>query len=179
MFEKIKAMQQGKLWAVSMKIFNILTSITAAALTIMVFATVVARYFFKTDIYGSEEIIMLFAWWMYFIGGICGSAEDSHIKADMIDVFCSNQKIVDIFRGIAKAIEAVVFFISTYFAIVLLQTNFVKMPVTTGLKIPFVASQIPLAIGFFGMAVFAVYWAFYFIAKSMSETSECKEEEEV
>ena len=51
-------------------------------------------------------------------------------------------------------------------AILLLQTNFVKMPVTTGLKIPYVAAQLPIAIGFFGMAVFAVYWALYYISKA-------------
>lgn len=61
------------------------------------------------------------------------------------------------------------FIFCTYLAILMLQTNFVKMPCTTGLKIPYVVSQLPIAIGFFGMAVFAVYWALYYISKAFFE----------
>jgi uncharacterized membrane protein len=69
-------------------------------------------------------------------------------------------------KGIAKALEFVVFALCTYMTILLLQTNMKKMPVTTGLKIPYLASQIPIAIGFVGMALFALYWALYFVARA-------------
>lgn len=32
-------------------------------------ATVVLRYIFKTDLYGLEEIVVIFAFWLYFMGG--------------------------------------------------------------------------------------------------------------
>jgi len=166
MYQKLENFRKSGLWRGFDKVNSFFISLSAAALTLMVFATVVSRYFFKRDIFGSEEIILLFAWWMYFLGGIGASQEDSHIKADMIEVFSSNQYIVDMSKGIAKALEFVVFALCTYMTILLLQTNMKKMPVTTGLKIPYLASQIPIAIGFVGMALFALYWALYFVARA-------------
>ena len=166
MYKKLENFQKSGLWRGFDKINSFFISLSAAALTLMVFATVISRYCFKKDIFGSEEVILLFAWWMYFLGGITGSQEDSHIKADLIDVFCKNQYIVDMTKGIAKALEFVIFSLCTYMTILLLQTNMVKMPRTTGLKIPYLASQIPIAIGFFGMALFALYWALYFMARA-------------
>ena len=166
MYKKLEAFQESKLWRGVYAVNGYLISFCGVALTCVIFAGVIMRYIFKRDFFGSEEIILLFAWGMYFLGGIGGSQEDSQIKADMVEVFCSNRFVVDLTKGIAKALESIVFFACTYMSILLLQTNFVKMPVTTGLKIPYVAAQLPIAIGFFGMAVFAVYWALYYISKA-------------
>lgn len=167
MLQKLDNFREGKLWCVTDKIVSTLTSLAGVALTLVIFAVVIARYIFKQDIFGSEEIILLLAWWLYFMGCIGASQEDSQIKADMVDVFVSNQFVIDLTKGIAKALEAAVFFFCTYLTYLMLKVNFVKMPVTTGLKIPYVVSQIPIFIGFIGMALFAVYWAIYFIVKAV------------
>lgn len=167
MHNKLSNIQNSAAWKLIYKANGGLISLAGALLTLMVFVTVIARYVFKQDIFGGEEIILLLAWWLYFLGGIGGSQEDSQIKADMISIFCSNETIVDLFKGIAKAVECIVFFFCTYLSILLLRTNFVAMPVTTGLKIPYVASQIPIAIGFLGMAVFALYWALFYVTKAI------------
>jgi len=169
MYKKLEDFQNSALWRGVYGVNGLIISLTGVALTLVIFATVIARYIFKTDLFGSEEVILLLAWWMYFIGGIGGSQEDSQIKADMIEVFCSNKFVVDLAKGIAKALESLVMFLCGYMSILMLQTNFIKMPVTTGLKIPFVASQIPIAIGFFGMGIFAVYWALYYCSKALYE----------
>ena len=46
--------------------------------------SVVLRYCFKQNFYGSDEVIMLFAFWLYFMGAVYGSYENSHIKADLL-----------------------------------------------------------------------------------------------
>ena len=166
MFQKISDFQNGKTWKVIYGIVGTITSIVAAFLTLFVFVTVISRYVFKSDIFGSEEIILLFAWWMYFIGAIGGSMEDSQIKADMIDVFVSNKAIVDACKGVAGILEFVVFTLSGVLAARFVATNFVKMPVTTGLRIPMVCLQIPLVIGFFGMAIFGLYWGLYYASRA-------------
>ena len=166
MYKKLKDFQKSGIWRGVDGFNSILVSVAGVCLTAMIFATVVARYVFKRDIFGSEEIIMFFAWWLYFIGGIGGSQEDSHIKADMIEVFCSNKFIVDFCRGLAKALESFVFFLAAYMTYLMLQTNFKRWPVTTALKIPYVATQIPIFIGFIGMAVFAIYWSLFFFARA-------------
>jgi len=166
MFNKVADFQNSKCWKIVYGIVGGLTSVVAAFLTLFVFITVISRYVFKSDIFGSEEIILLFTWWMYFIGGIGGSIEDSQIKADMIDVLVSNKIIVDICKGIAGILEFIVFVLCGILAANLVATNLVKMPVTTGLRIPMVCLQIPLVIGFFGMALYGLYWGLYYITRS-------------
>ena len=60
----------------------------------MVYA-VIKRYIFSGNFYGSDEIIMLFAFWLYFMGAVYGSYEDSHIKADLLNVYIKNMRIKD------------------------------------------------------------------------------------
>ena len=166
MLKKIEDFQKGKLWCGVDKFVSALISVAGIALTAVIFIVVIARYIFKTDIFGSEEIVLLLAWWLYFMGGIGASQEDSHIKADMVDFFIYNQFVIELTKGIAKALEAAIFFCA-YLTLLMLKVNYVKMPVTTGLKIPYLVSQVPIFIGFIGMALFAVYWAVYYIAKAV------------
>lgn len=167
MFNKLEKFKNGSIWNGFYKVNGFIISIVGVGLTLMEFATVFFRYVLKKDIFGGEEIILLLAWWLYFLGSIGGSQEDTQIKADMIDVFCRNKFIVDMSKGIAKALECAIFIFCTYLTGLMLSTNFVKMPVTTGLKIPYVASQIPIIIGFIFMAAFAFFWSLYFIARAL------------
>jgi len=166
MYEKLLAFQDSKLWKGIYGVVGGLTSVVSAFLTLFIFITVIARYVFKTDIFGSEEIILLFAWWMYFIGGIGGSMEDSQIKADMVDVFVANKAVVDICKGISGILEFVVFTLSGVLATNLVIENIAKMPRTTGLRIPMICLQTPLAIGFFGMALCGLYYGIFYFARS-------------
>ena len=169
MYKKLQEAQESKLWKGFYNINGYIVSICGIAVTLVIFAGVIMRYVFKRDFFGSEEIILLFTWWLYFLGGIGASQENSHISADMVDVFCSNKVIVDMTKGIAKALEAIVFFLCTYMSVLLLMTNIQKWPVSTGLKIPYVTAQAPIVIGFFGMAVFAVYWSMFYISKALHD----------
>ena len=81
MYKKLEAFQESKLWRGVYAVNGYLISFCGVALTCVIFAGVIMRYIFKRDFFGSEEIILLFAWWMYFLGGIGGSQEDSQIKA--------------------------------------------------------------------------------------------------
>lgn len=87
MYKKLEEFQKSKLWNGFYAANGYFISFCGIALTCVIFAAVVMRYCFKLDFFGSEEIILLFAWWMYFLGGIGGSQEDSQIKADMVEVF--------------------------------------------------------------------------------------------
>ena len=51
------------------------------------------RYIFKMDMYGIEDFIIIFAYWLYFSGGAYGAYENSHITADILTVYMKNQKL--------------------------------------------------------------------------------------
>ena len=65
------------------------------SLTVAVVIGVAAalRYVFKMDMYGIEDFIIVFAYWLYFSGGAYGAFENSHITADILTVYMKNQKM--------------------------------------------------------------------------------------
>lgn len=130
------------------------TSVLAAGL---VAVGVFTRYVLGIDFFGQEEIITVVAMWLYWVGGIYGSYEDSHIKADILATFIPNPKIV-------KYINVVIMVVSIAVTIVFLSWSFDYVAwslqsggKTAGLKIPLILSQIPLTIGFAMMLFYSVY----------------------
>lgn len=55
--------------------------------------TVLLRYVFKADLYGLEEIVVIFAFWLYFMGGSYCSYARTHITADMISIYLKEGKL--------------------------------------------------------------------------------------
>jgi TRAP-type C4-dicarboxylate transport system permease small subunit len=155
--ESIEGLREAGLWRSVEALIDALIVLSSMTTTTLIFSTVIARYFFKTDIYASEEIILTISFWLYFAGGIKGSIEDTHIKADLMDVYLKNSAKYCM-KVLAKAIEALVNVVLSIWSVNLVILNFHRMPKTVGLKIPIIIAQIPIALGFLLMAVFSVYY---------------------
>ncbi len=164
MYDKLVKIQESGIWRVIDKINGILLSICGVLAVVTIFANVIARYIFKTDIYGMEEIILVIAFWLYFIGGSNASMENSHIKADLVDVFVKNKVKMYTINGMAKLVEFITMAVLSAWSIDLVVLNAIRMPKTPGLKIPFIVSQIPIAIGFVIMTIFAAYYCLLFFS---------------
>lgn len=130
------------------------TSVLAAGL---VAVGVFTRYVLGIDFFGQEEVITVVAMWLYWVGGIYGSYEDSHIKADILTTFIPNPKAV-------KAINITIMVISIAVTVVFMVWSFDYLAwslesggKTAGLKIPLILSQLPLAVGFAMMLFYSVY----------------------
>jgi len=54
--------------------------------------TVVLRYVFQTGLHGLEELIIIPAFWMYFIGAAYGTYTKEHITADIVSVYLKGEK---------------------------------------------------------------------------------------
>lgn len=54
--------------------------------------TVVLRYVFQTGLHGLEELIIIPAFWMYFIGAAYGTYNKEHITADILSVYLKGEK---------------------------------------------------------------------------------------
>lgn len=149
--------QAWKLTIASVKFIMVLCSIASTSCIIY---AVVLRYIFKNNFYGSDEIILMFAFWLYFMGAVYGSYENSHIKADLINVYVKNIRIKDFIDLIAQVIMIVVNVILVTWAWDYFLWGLKKMPLTTGLKIPLV---IPQSAVFFGLLLMGFYHIVYFI----------------
>lgn len=119
----------------------------------------IMRVIFHTDFYGIDDIILLFAFWLYFMGAVHGSYENSHIKADIVPALMKNLRLKDIIGLIAQVILIIVSIILLVWAWNYFLAGVIEMPRTTALKIPY---AIPRFAIFLGMLIMSFYHIFYF-----------------
>ena len=67
--------------------FSIVLAVNALVLTLIICGAASARYLFKINFYGYDEIAILLAFWFYFIGAAYGSYNNTHVTADVVDAY--------------------------------------------------------------------------------------------
>lgn len=147
-------------WKTLRALVKFVMILCSAASTACIIYAVILRYIFKSNFYGSDEVILMFAFWLYFTGAVYGSYENSHIKADLINVYVKNIRTKDFINLIAQAIMTAVNLILVIWAWDYFMWGLEKMPLSTGLKIPLV---IPQSAVFFGLLLMMFYHIVYFV----------------
>lgn len=147
-------------WKILRALVKYVMILCSAASTICIIYAVILRYIFKSNFYGSDEIILMFAFWLYFTGAVYGSYENSHIKADLVNVYVKNIRIRDFINMIAQVGTTAVNVIFVTWAWNYFMWGLEKMPLSTGLKIPLV---IPQSAVFFGLLLMLFYHIVYLI----------------
>jgi TRAP-type C4-dicarboxylate transport system permease small subunit len=74
------------------RVFRWVLTILIAIVAVMEFVQVVTRYVFQIPVMGLEEILVYFALWLYVLGSINASREDTQITANVLDVFLKTQR---------------------------------------------------------------------------------------
>jgi TRAP-type C4-dicarboxylate transport system permease small subunit len=67
---------------------------TSVAIVILILVQVSLRYIFMMPLMGVEELACLFGFWLYFTGASNGARERNHIKADLLNVFIKNERLL-------------------------------------------------------------------------------------
>lgn len=118
---------------------------------------VIMRYFLHLNFFGQEEILTVVAMWLYWVGGIYGSYTNTHIGADLTDVFIKAWKARKIINIVVMLISIGVIGVFTYWAYVYTVWIINLGGCSTGLKIPLIISKITMFIGFLFMGLYTVY----------------------
>jgi len=123
---------------------------------LIVVAAAVMRYWLNIDFYASEEILMIFAFWLYFMGAVYGSYEKSHVEADFMLSWLGDSR-----SGLAVAllrdlIELAVLIVLTYWAFLFVQFAYERWPITPGWRIPLIVPQSAILVGFMLMTIHAL-----------------------
>lgn len=114
------------------------------------------RYILKKDFYGLEEIVMLFAFWQYFIGTSYAGYEDSHIEADMISPYIKSFRFKKILAIIKYTLSLLLAALTTVWSAQFLLWYLETKPVTAIFRIPVAITHFPILIGFGLWTVFIV-----------------------
>jgi TRAP-type C4-dicarboxylate transport system permease small subunit len=116
----------------------------SVSIVTLILVQVVLRYFFRMPIFGVEELACLFGFWLYFIGAANGSRESSHIKADILNVFVTNERVLNIAKAVIAFITLVLSGIFIEWTSSYVSWSFVTWERSPSLRIPMVCAQASL-----------------------------------
>ncbi len=142
------------LWNSLLTVQKIIMIITSLFLPIIVFASVIMRYIFKTDLYGIEEIVTLVAFWLYFIGSSYGSYDKSQISADILSGFMKNEKHKFILGIITQFVSLIILIVVDVWATQFIGWSLKMNPKTAIYRFPIVIPQLSVLIGLFLMTFY-------------------------
>ena len=129
----------------------VVTGLTAC---VVIMTSAFMRYVLSKDFYGAEELIILCAFWLYFIGSALASREDSHLTADLLVSLIKTQRrkaALNIVRhGLSLIISLLVTFWTYKYIVWILHMG----PHTPVLKFPTIFMQIPIFICFILMNLY-------------------------
>ena|GEM_PF-252138 len=150
-----------------MKIFNVLAAVleaiqqyivmfTGMASCLLITAAAVMRYVLHVDFYGSEELIMLTAFWLYFMGASLATREDSHISADLICSLMKTPRQRRILKTVQHTISLAISALATNWAYNYIAWSLARNPKTPVLKFPIIWLQFPILVFFILSSLYLV-----------------------
>lgn len=153
----INIFKKSLVWQFLVKIQQWLMIISSIFVVLIMCVVVVLRYIFRSDLYGIEEIVIIAAFWLYFIGSSYGVYDKSHVKADIIPQMLSKkaQALLSVIISFTVAGLCILF---TYWSIDMISHCLKYMPRTTGLRIPIVIAQFSIFVGYFLMSIYSVIY---------------------
>lgn len=159
MIDKFLNFRESFWWKGLLSIEKIVMIICGAGVTALLFFETIIRYFFRLPLYSYEEVATIFCVWLYFIGASYATCSKAAIQADMASLFLK-EKGQQINRLIVSFLSAAISVVLSLWSFDFMGWAFAKKAVTTGLKIPMVASQLSICVGFTLIALYSVIFFF-------------------
>lgn len=169
----IGSIKRSLFWKSILGLQRILLVLTSLFVVLIMCAEVVLRYVFKSDLFGIEEIVVIAAFWLYFMGSSYGVFEKSHVKADIIPQMLRPRAraLLSVLVNFTVSALCILF---TVWAVGMVQYSITWMPRTTGLRIPIYISQSSVLLGY---ALMSMYSIVYFIEDLFAFVSMGRERE--
>jgi TRAP-type C4-dicarboxylate transport system permease small subunit len=122
----------------------------------MICYTIMIRYIFGSDFYGSEELISMLAFWLYFMGAAQGSREKSQISADLLSCYIRNPHLRGAVLLLKDAITCAVCILFTVWALQFVSWALVMNPRSPVFRLPMLIPQAAVGLGFILMSLYHV-----------------------
>ncbi len=72
------------------------------------FIQVITRYFLQVPVMGLEETIMFPTIWLYILGAVNASRENTHIRANVLEIFLKTERQHTILAIIGEAVSLII-----------------------------------------------------------------------
>ncbi len=140
-----------------MKIFHAIMACSNIAICVMILAGAFMRYVLKKDFYGQEELVLLVAFWMYFLGSAVATREGTQVSADLVTSLMRSEKQKAVMVLIRTVITLALFGILTKWAYGYFAWSLQMRPTTAVYKIPMYIVHASLLLSF-GLSVLYEVW---------------------
>lgn len=164
LFTKIR---NNPVWKAIAKLQEIVLVVCGALSCLIFVVEVLMRYVLKIDFLGYDEIILLFAIWLYFIGGSFAMYRREHISAEMMGLFLKDRSL-EFGRMIVTWLTFVITVILAYWGIDFFQYAMSRPATTTVWRMPKLWAQAALTVGYIMMALYGLFNAAEDTAKFIS-----------
>jgi len=151
------AFENTKVWKFFLQLLRNITFVCAVISIVVMVTAVVLRYIFHKDFVGYEEIILLVALWMYYIGACYATYNETHIRGDMMSQLFKTGKSLKFYWVSIDTFSSVVMAFWVVWGFKWLIWNFKAWGTTTALHIPLFYSYLAIYIGILGLFFLCVF----------------------
>lgn len=131
-----------------MKLFSVIMAGSNLAICCMILIGAFLRYVLKKDFYGQEELVLLIAFWMYFIGSAVATRENSQVSADLVTSLMKTEKQKAVLILVRTLLTTVLFGILAKWAYDYFLWSVSMRPTTAVYKLPMYIAHFPLFLSF-------------------------------
>lgn len=148
---------------ISVSVFSIICFAMSIVLMLIISAATVMRYILQIDLYGYEEWVKIFAFWLYFMGAGFGAYAGTHVSADLVQAYLPDSLFKRFMIFLRTVVTVCVTLLFTWYGRDFFWFAFVG-PLGTGVAIPkTVAWRIPLWTAYLSIFIGLLYMSYYFI----------------
>lgn len=143
------------LWKVPLFLQKFIMVGGGAVVGVLIFTEVFLRYVLGSPLFGIEELILFIGMWLYFIGASYGAYERSHIKAELINIWCTSERSLAIVRTIASVFTVILAVVLVTWTYPFFMWEMKKGGTSQALLLPKIICQSAVFVG-------SILMAFYF-----------------
>lgn len=149
------------------RFFKYVLTVLISIVALMQFYQVLMRYVFEVPVMGLDEVLVYPTLWLYFLGSVNASREDTQIKANVLDIFLKTDRAKQKVRVVADAMGLIIVLWLTWWAWDYFQYALRVWKESPTLYIPTFYSECAFFIGMVLMSIFAA-WYFFKNVKKLS-----------
>ena len=142
--------------------YSIVCFVMSILLVVIISCATIMRYVLEMDLYGYEEWIKIFAFWLYFMGAGYGAFAGTHVSADLIQSYMKESVLKRLIIFIRTLVTLGITLLFTWYGYDFFMFGFTG-PLGTGVAIPrSVAWRIPLWTAYLSIFLGLVSMSYYF-----------------
>lgn len=151
----LQKLKNSFIWKLLLQFQKLILFTTSCVMVGVLGAVVLCRYVIHTDLFGYDEIVMISAFWMYFIGSSYAMEKREHVRADILERILPPIGIKWL-HIISSILQTLIALETARLSIDYMINGFKIWPTTSAWGLPLITSMSAVTIGMVIMAFYVV-----------------------